>query len=162
MVTASQARAVVASVLDPELPVLTLDDLGILRDISVDALGVVTVTVTPTYSGCPAMEEIRQDITAALAAHGWTDVTVRTVLSPAWTTDWMSENGRRRLLEEGIAPPSARRGGPVPVQLGPTPVRCPRCDATDTEELSRFGATACKALWRCRVCREPFDRFKDH
>ncbi|MCW2665784.1 MAG: paaD [Frankiales bacterium] len=147
-------REVLATVTDPELPVLTLEDLGVLREVSVDG-DEVTVTVTPTYSGCPAMDEIRADITAALAQHGYR-ATVRTVLSPAWTTDWMSEDGKRKLREFGIAPP-----GPVLLQIGRR-VSCPQCGSADTEEMARFSSTSCKAMWRCRSCREPFERFKEH
>jgi ring-1,2-phenylacetyl-CoA epoxidase subunit PaaD len=126
------------------------------------------VTITPTYSGCPAMAEIEADVRSALAQRGWSDVTVRTVLSPAWTTDWMTDEGRRKLREFGIAPPSPRTAGPVLVQLGPRPrapqdeVACPHCGSAQTEELTRFASTSCKALWRCRSCREPFDYFKAH
>ncbi len=161
MVTvAERVRQVLAQVHDPEIPVLTIEDLGVLRDVSVDGEHVV-VTVTPTYSGCPAMDEIRADITTALAAGGWEDVEVRTVLAPAWTTDWMSEDGRRKLRDFGIAPP-----GELLLQIQPygagRGVRCPQCDSADTEELTRFGSTSCKSLWRCRSCREPFDHFKAH
>ena len=155
----------VRAVTDPELPVITIADLGILRDVEVDGAH-VTVTITPTYSGCPAMAEIEADVRSALAAHGWHDVAVRTVLSPAWTTDWMTEDGRRKLREFGIAPPTPRVAGPVLVQLGPRPrqaqpeVACPHCGSGQTEELTRFASTSCKALWRCRACREPFDYFK--
>ncbi len=170
--TPEWVRDVLAEVTDPEIPVITIADLGVLREVAVDGAA-VTVTLTPTYSGCPAMEEIRADVRSALASHGWDDVTVRTVLSPAWTTDDMSEQGRRRLLEAGIAPPRPRGPGPVPLQLGarplgpPSPPRplspsCPQCGAADTEQLSRFGSTSCKALWRCRSCREPFDHFREH
>ena len=136
---------------------------GILRDVQVDD-GHVTVTITPTYSGCPAMDEIRADIRAALAARGVDDVEVRTVLAPAWTTDWMTEAGRERLRAYGIAPPTRRAGGPVLVALGrPAARRRARSAAArDTEELTRFASTSCKSLWRCRSCREPFDHFKDH
>jgi ring-1,2-phenylacetyl-CoA epoxidase subunit PaaD len=147
------AARVAASVVDPEIRVLTIADLGVLRDVSVDGEH-VTVTITPTYSGCPAMDLIRADIRRALAAAGYSDVEVRTVLSPAWTTDWISEAGRSKLAAAGIAPPGR---GAVPLRLS---VRCPRCGSPDTEELSRFGSTACKALWRCRACAEPFDRVK--
>ena len=157
MTSVEQVRAVLAGVTDPEIPVLTIDDLGILRDVTIED-GAVTVTITPTYSGCPAMDEIRSDIDAALAAHGWRDVTVRTVLSPAWTTEWMSEAGKAKLASYGIAPP--RGTGPVDLLLGG--LTCPQCGSRDTEELSRFASTACKSLWRCRSCREPFDHFKDH
>lgn len=158
--TAEAVREVLAGVADPEIPVLTISDLGILRGVDVDG-DAVTVTITPTYSGCPAMDEIRADIQAALAARGWTDVTVRTVLSPAWTTEWMSDAGREQLRSYGIAPPE-RRSGPVPVRLGRATPACPQCGSHDTEELTRFASTSCKALWRCRACREPFDHFKAH
>lgn len=152
------AREVAATVPDPEIPVLTIEDLGILRDVEEHPDGHVRVTITPTYSGCPAMEAIRSDVTAALAGAGYDDVAVDLVLSPAWTTDWMSAEGRRKLEEYGIAPPVTREaGGPVPVALS---VRCPRCGSPDTRELSRFGSTACKSLWVCNACREPFDHVK--
>lgn len=155
-----RARAIAAAVRDPEVPVLTIDDLGILRDVVVDK-GRVTVVITPTYSGCPAVDAIRDDIVLALTSAGFADVQVRLVLAPAWTTDWMSEAGRRRLEEYGIAPPTGRAAvrGPIPVRLS---VRCPRCGSLDTREVSRFGSTACKALYECRACLEPFDHFKAH
>jgi ring-1,2-phenylacetyl-CoA epoxidase subunit PaaD len=152
------AWAVAASVLDPEVPVLTIEDLGVLREVEVDDHGRVRVTITPTYSGCPAMDTIRADIVTAFAEAGVSDVEVRTVLSPAWTTDWMTEDGKRKLEQFGIAPPHPRRGdGVVPLTLS---VRCPQCGSPDTRELSRFGSTACKALWACTACAEPFDHFK--
>jgi ring-1,2-phenylacetyl-CoA epoxidase subunit PaaD len=158
------ARAVAESVLDPELPVLTLADLGVLRSVS-ERDGRVVVEITPTYSGCPAIEEMRADLRARLGAAGYADVEVRTVLSPAWTTDWISEDGRRKLTEHGIAPPArvGPRSGPIPLRLTPpvTRVRCPRCGSPDTTELSRFSATACKALRRCESCREPFEHVKE-
>lgn len=153
------ARQVVSAVPDPEVPVLSIADLGILRDVALDDDGSVDVTITPTYSGCPAMDAIRADVTAALAAAGYDRVTVRLVLSPAWTTDWMSDDGKRKLVEYGIAPPAPRGDGPVPLTLS---VRCPQCGSPDTRELSRFGSTACKALWACNACKEPFDYFKRH
>ena len=165
--TAEAVRSVLACVTDPEIPVVTIADLGILRGVDVDGER-IDVTITPTYSGCPAMAEIEADVRSALAQHGWRDVHVRTVLSPAWTTDWMTEDGRRKLREFGIAPPSPRAAGPVLVQLGPRPrgvqpdVACPHCGSAQTEELTRFASTSCKALWRCRSCREPFDHFKAH
>ena len=159
MTTVAEVREVLSRVTDPEIPVITIEELGILRDVTLDGTA-ITVTITPTYSGCPAMEEIRADINAALAEHGWEDVTVQLVLAPAWTTDWMSQEGRRKLEEFGIAPPRRTRGGPVSVTLGG--LTCPQCGSRDTEELSRFASTACKSLWRCRACREPFDHFKDH
>lgn len=153
----AQARAIAAEVLDPEVPVLTIEDLGILRDVSVDAHGRVEVTITPTYSGCPAMDAITADVTGALAREGFDDVHVRHVLAPAWTTDWMSDAGKQKLLAYGIAPPQPRGDQPVMVALS---LRCPQCGSPDTRELSRFGSTACKSLWACNSCREPFDHFK--
>jgi ring-1,2-phenylacetyl-CoA epoxidase subunit PaaD len=162
MVDLARAREVAAAVLDPELPVLTLADLGVLRAVTPDADGGVVVTITPTYSGCPAM---RADLVSDLTAAGFDRVRVRTVLSPAWTTDWISEAGRRKLAEFGIAPPGPARhhAGPVPLTLSPpaSTVRCPQCGSGDTELLSQFGATACKALCRCRSCAEPFEHIKE-
>jgi ring-1,2-phenylacetyl-CoA epoxidase subunit PaaD len=157
--TLEEAAEVVAAVLDPEVPVLTIADLGILREVSVAADGTVDVTITPTYSGCPAMDAIRDDIGSALREHGFALGRLSTVLSPAWTTDWMTEEGKRKLLAYGIAPPARRtpESGAVPVSLS---VRCPQCGSPDTRETSRFGSTACKALWVCTSCREPFDSFK--
>ena len=157
MVTVAEVCEVLAEVTDPEIPVLTIADLGILRDVTVDGT-TITVTITPTYSGCPAMDEIRADVKSALAKHGWDDVLVQLVLSPAWTTAWMTEAGRQKLEAYGIAPP--RRTGPVDLLLGG--LTCPQCGSRDTEELTRFASTACKSMWRCRACREPFDHFKDH
>jgi ring-1,2-phenylacetyl-CoA epoxidase subunit PaaD len=149
MVTAWQAAA---SVVDPELRSLTVEELGILRDVSIGSDNRVTVTITPTYAGCPAMDVIRSDIAAAVRAAGYPDVSVVTELSPAWSTDRITASGRAKLAADGIAPP----GQPL-VKLS---VKCPRCGSLDTEELSRFGSTACKALWRCRTCAEPFDAVK--
>ena len=159
--TTVDLRQVLAQVVDPEIPVLTIADLGVLRDVQVEG-GRVVVTITPTYSGCPAMDEIRTDIRAALHESGY-DVEVRTVLAPAWTTDWMSDDGRRKLQEYGIAPPGPREAGPVLVPLGRRPaVACPQCGSVETEELTRFGSTSCKSMWRCLSCREPFDHFRAH
>ncbi|MFB9909709.1 1,2-phenylacetyl-CoA epoxidase subunit PaaD [Allokutzneria oryzae] len=159
------AREVVGTVTDPELPMLSLVDLGVVRDVR-DEDGRVVVVITPTYSGCPALVEMREDLLNALRTNGFEDAEVRTVLSPAWTTDWMTEDGRRKLAEAGISPPGRigpRPAGPVPLRLDPPAPRlaCPRCGSADTEELSRFSATACKALHRCRSCREPFEYFKE-
>jgi len=163
-VSAADARAVVATVTDPEMPMLTLDDLGVVRAVEVDGAS-VTVTITPTYSGCPAVVEMRADLRAALARAGYGQVEVRTVLSPPWSTDWISERGRRTLAEHGIAPPAyvGRRSGPVPLALTApaSAVRCPRCGSPATDELSRFGPTACTALRRCAACREPFEHMKE-
>jgi ring-1,2-phenylacetyl-CoA epoxidase subunit PaaD len=153
----STAREAVASVVDPELRVVTIEELGILRDVTHDpATGRITVTITPTYSGCPAMDVIRSDIRRALGAAGHPDSEVITKLAPAWSTDMISESGRSKLATAGIAPPGPS-GGVVPIRLS---VRCPRCGSPETEELSRFGSTACKALWRCLACAEPFDHVK--
>jgi ring-1,2-phenylacetyl-CoA epoxidase subunit PaaD len=152
-------------VVDPEMPMLTLEDLGVLRAVEVDG-DRVTVTITPTYSGCPAIEAMRDDLRSELSAAGYTQVEVRTVLSPPWSTDWISEEGRRKLAEHGIAPPgrvAPRPSGPIPLTLtAPSAaVRCPRCGSPATEEFSRFGPTACTALRRCPACREPFEHMKE-
>jgi ring-1,2-phenylacetyl-CoA epoxidase subunit PaaD len=148
-----------ASVTDPEIPVLTIADLGVLREVEVTG-DRVEVAITPTYSGCPAMTMIALEIELALARAGFREAKVRTVLSPAWTTDWMSEAGRHKLKDYGIAPPlasSSRRA-----LFGLQQVACPQCGSENTELLSEFGSTSCKALWRCKACREPFDYFKCH
>jgi ring-1,2-phenylacetyl-CoA epoxidase subunit PaaD len=147
------AEAAVASVTDPEIPVLTIEDLGIVRRVEVTDNG-VEVDITPTYSGCPAMDRIRQDLVDALGAAGFDHVEVRTVYAPAWTTDWMSEPGKRKLAEYGIAPPG-------PLDSPSRSVLCPRCASGETREVSEFGSTACKALMACTACGEPFDRFKE-
>ena len=161
-VAAQTVRELVGQVADPEIPVLTIEDLGILRDVAVDDRGHVEVTITPTYSGCPALDTIRDDVVPPQAEPGYAHPSVRTVLAPAWTTDWMSQAGRDKLAAYGIAPPGLRRSGPVLVQLtsAPGPVACPRCGSADTREVSRFGSTACKSHWTCRACLEPFDHFK--
>jgi len=168
MVTA--ARAIAAAVPDPELPMVTVADLGILRDVAAEGDRLV-VTITPTYSGCPALREIAHDLRHRLAASGYAEVTVRTALAPAWSSDWITAEGRRKLSAAGIAPPHAgpanrapARPGPVPLTLTETrrqPVTCPRCGSADTTQTAAFGATACKALFRCESCREPFEYVKD-
>lgn len=162
---AASAWDVAASVPDPELPMVTLADLGILRDVAVTGDG-VTVTITPTYSGCPAMREISHDLKYRLEQAGFADVIVRTSLAPAWSSDWITTDGRRKLTAAGIAPPNAaaqRAPGPIPLTLSvrPRSVACPRCGATDTRETSAFSATACKALYRCVACDEPFEYVKE-
>ena len=152
-------RALVADVPDPEIPVLTIDDLGILRGVHVSDDGRIEVDITPTYSGCPAMDAIRADVEQRLADAGVEDAVVRLVLTPAWTTDWMTEEGKRKLSAYGIAPPTGRAPANGPVSLAVS-IRCPQCGSPDTRELSRFGSTACTALWSCNACREAFDSFK--
>jgi ring-1,2-phenylacetyl-CoA epoxidase subunit PaaD len=148
-----------ASVVDPEIPVLTIADLGVLRDVVLDG-DHVEVAITPTYSGCPAMSMIALEIEVALERAGFRHPKVRTVLSPAWTTDWMSEQGRQKLRAYGIAPPLASTSRRA--LFGEQTVACPQCGSDKTELLSEFGSTSCKALWRCKACREPFDYFKCH
>ncbi|MBY8888092.1 phenylacetate-CoA oxygenase subunit PaaJ [Streptomyces sp. PTM05] len=144
---------------DPELPMLTLDELGVLRGLRVVAPGAVEVELTPTYTGCPAVGTMAADITDRLRERGMAEVSVRTVLSPPWTTDAISAEGRRKLAESGIAPPRPKEAsGPVPVELS---VRCPHCGSLETTLLNRFSSTACKSLRRCESCREPFDHFKE-
>ena len=153
------AWAVAATVTDPEVPVLTIEDLGVLRAVEVDH-DRATVTLTPTYSGCPAMDVMRDDVILALTAAGYDRVDVRLVLAPAWTTDWMTDAGKRKLTAYGIAPPSGRAAlqhGIVRLQLA---VKCPRCGSLRTREIARFGSTSCKALFECEDCLEPFDHFK--
>ena len=160
-----RAWAVAASVVDPELPMLTLHDLGVLREVEVDEDGGVVVAITPTYSGCPAMATMRDDLVRSLRDAGYVDARVRVALDPAWTTDWISPEGRAALAAAGISPPgpAPRRDGPVALQLSPTrrAVRCPRCGADDVALTSEFGSTACKAMYRCRSCLEPFDHVKE-
>ncbi|WAP52426.1 phenylacetate-CoA oxygenase subunit PaaJ [Arthrobacter sp. ATA002] len=149
---------IAATVCDPEIPVLTIEDLGVLRGVELTGPDAVTVAVTPTYSGCPAMDAIRQDVTAALNTAGYGRVRVDLVLAPAWTTDWMSEAGKAKLNAYGIAPPTGRAAA-GPVRLGLS-VKCPQCSSLNTRELTRFGSTSCKALYVCSDCSEPFDYFK--
>jgi ring-1,2-phenylacetyl-CoA epoxidase subunit PaaD len=150
---------VVSEVTDPEIPVLTIADLGVLRDVRVEK-GRIEVMITPTYSGCPATNMIATEIRLALLRAGLGEARITMVLSPAWTTDWMSEEGRRKLREYGIAPPEETGGRGA--LFGMMQIACPRCGSPDTTKLSEFGSTACKALWRCNACREPFDYFKCH
>ena len=159
-------RSVAESVTDPELPMVTLADLGVLRDVRTEDDGTVVVEITPTYSGCPAMGVMRADLVHALHRAGFADVEVRTVLAPAWSTDRISAEGRRKLAAGGIAPPGPapeRAAGPVPLSLGPPrrTASCPLCGSPDTVEQSEFSATACKALRRCRDCGEPFEHVKE-
>ena len=172
MVTAElrTAREIAAAVPDPELPMVTVADLGILRDVAAED-GQLVVTITPTYSGCPALREIAHDLRHRLRQAGFAEVTVRTALAPAWSSDWITAEGRRKLRAAGIAPPQAvpaNRGsaqrGPVPLSLTARrrePVACPQCGSRDTTQTAAFSATACKALFRCETCREPFEYVKE-
>ena len=158
--TREEVFGILADVKDPEIPVISVVELGIVRDVTIVGTGAV-VTITPTYSGCPAMREIEADITRALQEHGVTPVEIRTVYSPAWTTDWIGEEARAKLAAYGIAPPGrvsaselitlSRRNSPIP---------CPFCRSLETERKSEFGSTACKAIWFCRGCQQPFEEFK--
>lgn len=153
-----RAWAAAASVVDPELPVLTIEDLGVLRDVRVSGEGKVEALITPTYLGCPAMNMITLEVELALERAGFAKPKVTTVMSPAWSTDWMSESGKEKLREFGIAPPLAKAGRRA--LFGEENVACPSCKSTNTERISEFGSTSCKALWRCKACSEPFDYFK--
>jgi ring-1,2-phenylacetyl-CoA epoxidase subunit PaaD len=162
-VDSRRAWRIAAQVPDPEMPMLTLADLGVLRGVEIGADGTVVARLTPTYSGCPAMAEMRAEVAARLRDAGFAKVEIRTVLDPPWSTDWITPEGRRNLSEHGIAPPGAAPSGPIKLTLSPTrrTVPCPRCGSADTEETSHFAATSCKALWRCRACREPFEYVKE-
>lgn len=155
-VALASLRDRVGAIPDPEVPVLTLDDLGVLRDVE-EIDGRVVVTITPTYSGCPAMHHIEQAILQVLAEEE-VGGEVRTVFNPAWSTDWMSAEGRAKLRDYGIAPP---RHSEMLLTISPRPVECPQCGSSHTETISDFGSTACKALHRCLDCLEPFDHFKE-
>jgi ring-1,2-phenylacetyl-CoA epoxidase subunit PaaD len=163
--TLIRAGQVAASAPDPELPMLTVGDLGILRDVTADGRRLI-VSLTPTYSGCPAMREIQQDVSGRLTAAGFRDVEVRIMLSPAWSTDWITAEGRRKLAAAGIAPPAAaprRAAGPVPLTLSPSlaAVACPLCGSVNTQRTAAFSGTACKDLYRCLACAEPFEHVKE-
>jgi ring-1,2-phenylacetyl-CoA epoxidase subunit PaaD len=147
-----ELRTVLAAVVDPEIPVLTIADLGILRDVTEDRNGSVRVTITPTYSGCPAMDHLRRAIERTLIAAGYDEIEIITTFEPPWTTDWMTDEGRRKLTEYGIAPPRQHPGEPI---------LCPQCRSASSRVVSEFGATACKALRVCSACGEPFDHFKE-
>jgi ring-1,2-phenylacetyl-CoA epoxidase subunit PaaD len=163
------AYDIAASVVDPELPVLTLADLGVLRRVEEYCVGEqgksATVVITPTYSGCPALSAMRDDLVRRFTAAGYTEVRIEVELSPAWSSDWISARGRRALAAAGISPPgpAGTRPGPVPLTLTPSPrlLRCPRCGSTATRLVSEFGPTACQALYRCEACLEPFSHVKE-
>lgn len=160
MRTAEDITALLEQVKDPEIPVISIRELGVLRNVSVDE-GRVEVTITPTYSGCPAMDFMRFEVERTLREAGVERFTVRQALSPAWTTDWISEEGRKKLLDFGIAPPPS--SADIRALKGTAPaIACPLCGSTDTTLVSHFGSTACKALYKCNSCKEPFDHFKCH
>jgi ring-1,2-phenylacetyl-CoA epoxidase subunit PaaD len=162
MLSVREAWEVLGHVADPELPLVSITELGIVRDVRLHA-GAVEVVVTPTYAACPATDLIDRAIEQALAAAGAKSVRIERRLAPPWTTDWIAPAARARLKLAGIAPPGQARAQEAPlafVPRTPAPVACPRCDSADTERLAEFGATACKALYRCRACREPFEYFK--
>jgi ring-1,2-phenylacetyl-CoA epoxidase subunit PaaD len=158
------ARKVACQVTDPEMPMLTLEDLGVLRDVEV-ADEQVVVTITPTYSGCPAMATMRDDLVHTLRDHGFDDVAIKVSLHPAWSSDWITEHGRRALTDHGLSAPgpAPRHEGPVLLNLWPTrrALSCPRCGSRDVDLTSEFGPTACKALYRCSACLEPFEHVKE-
>lgn len=162
--TANKIWQLLEEVSDPEVPVLSILDLGIVRAVDVAADGRITVTITPTYSGCPAMSAIGTDIRLRLLAEGYPNLDIKNQLSPAWTTDWLSEAGRRKLEEYGIAAPvpGTATGHVLNLFGKETAVSCPLCKSTNTQLINQFGSTACKALYQCQDCREPFDYFKCH
>lgn len=159
-----RATGIAETVTDPEMPMLTLRDLGVLRDVRAQGDRLV-VTITPTYSGCPAMATMRDDLTFRLRQAGFDHIAVNTVLDPAWSSDWITDTGRRKLAESGMSPPgpASRHHGPIPLTLvmPRRKVTCPQCGSANTELTSEFGSTACKALYRCVECREPFDHMKE-
>jgi len=157
-----QIYNILSQVTDPEIPVITIAELGILKDVKWDDGDKITVFITPTYNGCPAMDMITVNIKSALQEHGYQNVEVISQLEPAWTTDWITKDGRQKLMDYGISPP-AENTGDVSFLHGDSPkVQCPQCKSYHTELISRFGSTACKALYKCKDCLEPFDYFKCH
>jgi ring-1,2-phenylacetyl-CoA epoxidase subunit PaaD len=157
----AQVTSILNDVMDPEVPVLSVMDLGIVRDIKM-INEKLEITITPTYSGCPAMDMIRMNIRIAMIAHGYGDVTILQSLSPSWTTDWMTEKGKEKLKTYGIAPPHSKQQACRQELFAEEAVQCPRCDSWTTSRVSEFGSTACKALYVCNDCKEPFDYFKCH
>ncbi|WP_138379201.1 1,2-phenylacetyl-CoA epoxidase subunit PaaD [Luteithermobacter gelatinilyticus] len=158
--TEKEIWALLEEVKDPEIPVLSIVDLGIAREVSFEDDGTLVVTITPTYSGCPAMYMLEEEIRATLNNHGLKNHRIKTVLAPAWTTDWMTESGREKLRQFGIAPPEKSTSNKKVLFGGQKEVDCPHCGSNHTEQISEFGSTACKALYRCLDCKEPFDYFK--
>jgi ring-1,2-phenylacetyl-CoA epoxidase subunit PaaD len=159
--TINTIKSLLATVPDPEIPVISIEELGILRDVKIED-GKVKVYITPTYSGCPAMDMITVQIKAALQDAGYENVEVISLMSPAWTTDWISEEGRQKLKEYGIAPPAQKTSDPSFLHGEAPIIQCPICNSTNTELISLFGSTACKSLYKCLDCLEPFDYFKCH
>jgi len=154
---------ILESVCDPEIPVLSILDLGIVRDVQYTPEGVLTIVITPTYSGCPAMDMITMQLKVTLLGHGYKNIHIKTALSPAWTTDWMTEEGKQKLAAYGIAPPITKSQSCAATESDEQmAIQCPHCGSYHTEIISRFGSTACKALYKCRDCLEPFDYFKCH
>lgn len=161
-ITEQEVWAILEKVKDPEVPVLSIIDLGVLRAVQFDATGKLTITITPTYSGCPAMDTISMDIRLKLMEHGIREVQIIQQLSPAWTTDWMTEGGKEKLRAYGIAPPNPKQQVCHQELFATEAIQCPHCNSWHTELISQFGSTACKALYRCMDCREAFDYFKCH
>jgi ring-1,2-phenylacetyl-CoA epoxidase subunit PaaD len=157
-----QILDILSRIPDPEVPVLSITDLGIVRDVVINEPGSVEVVITPTYTGCPAMDIIATNIRMELIANGYKQPKITTVLSPAWTTDWMSEEGKQKLKEYGIAPPLPKQQVCKQELFSEEAIQCPRCNSYHTTRVSEFGSTACKALYQCLDCKEPFDYFKCH
>ena len=147
---------ILETVTDPEVPVLTIMDLGIVRNVNLEEEKII-ITITPTYTGCPAMDMISMNIKMVMLENGYNNIIIKSILSPAWTTDWMSEEGKRKLLEYGIAPPKGNANS-----ITQDGIECPQCKSSNTVIISEFGSTACKALFKCKDCLEPFDYFKCH
>ncbi len=158
-INSSEIRTILSSVCDPEIPVLTIEDLGIIRNIDTSGQRLI-ITITPTYSGCPAMTMIEVDMRTALLSANILDFEIKTTLSPPWTTDWISENGLKKLKDYGIAPPEKSLTSKLALFSKYAEVACPQCGSKETEMVSRFGSTACKAMYKCLECKEPFDYFK--
>ena len=158
----AEIRQILSAVCDPEIPVLTIADLGILRDVQI-VNDTIEITITPTYTGCPAMDMITMNIRLALIENGYKNISIKSILSPAWTTDWMTEAGKEKLKAYGIAPPNTTQSVCEPKLFAEAEaIQCPRCNSWHTKLISQFGSTACKALYQCKDCQEPFDYFKCH
>jgi ring-1,2-phenylacetyl-CoA epoxidase subunit PaaD len=160
--TAAEIQRLLETIPDPEIPVISIVELGIVRDVKVEADGKAVVSITPTYSGCPAMMAIEQEIKKTLSANGCPSVDVRLVYSPVWTTDWIPDEAKEKLRRYGIAPPARSTSDKSVLSLHPKSISCPRCGSLQTVMVSPFGSTACKALYKCEQCLEPFDYFKCH